>query len=167
MQQVRGALAECMHDPVVTVIAVSQQLPSCGTPWQLGSWIEKCRAPPQPLQRSSAGAFSTTTGIVMQPGSSALALCLCWLLVQCFGAICRAYHEKCLDPPVVLADIPEDEGWLCPACDAKVCAVLCVLGSRSNALKPWFAPMHTPACGTVVDATKGQHTPQHSIARAV
>lgn len=41
------------------------------------------------------------------------------LLLSCVN-VCRAFHEKCVDPPVVLADIPEDEGWLCPACDAKV-----------------------------------------------
>lgn len=47
---------------------------------------------------------------------------------SCYCCCRRAFHEKCLDPPVVLADIPEDEGWLCPACDAKVCgcAVCCV-----------------------------------------
>jgi hypothetical protein len=35
-------------------------------------------------------------------------------------ALCRALHEQCVEPRLVAADIPEDEGWLCPACDAKV-----------------------------------------------
>ena len=41
-------------------------------------------------------------------------------IVLCDGCCCRAYHERCLDPPLRAADLPEDEGWLCPACDAKV-----------------------------------------------
>lgn len=41
-------------------------------------------------------------------------------LVLCDGPCNRAYHECCLTPRLVVADLPEDEGWLCPACDAKV-----------------------------------------------
>eukprot|EP00775_Hariotina_reticulata_P011674 gene11674-11817_t len=41
-------------------------------------------------------------------------------LVLCDGPCNRAYHECCLQPRLVAADIPEDEGWLCPACDAKM-----------------------------------------------
>lgn len=48
--------------------------------------------------------------------AGSLALCARWRLLLS----CRAYHERCVDPPLVLADIPEDEGWLCPACDTKV-----------------------------------------------
>lgn len=42
---------------------------------------------------------------------------------MCDGSCNRCFHENCVDPPVRLADIPEDEGWLCPACDCKVCGV--------------------------------------------
>jgi hypothetical protein len=45
-------------------------------------------------------------------------------IVLCDGACCRAYHECCLEPRLVAAELPEDEGWLCPGCDAKVCRVV-------------------------------------------
>jgi hypothetical protein len=32
----------------------------------------------------------------------------------------RAYHVRCLVPPVNPEELPEEEGWLCPACDRKV-----------------------------------------------
>ena len=41
-------------------------------------------------------------------------------IVMCDGPCNRAYHEACLSPRLVAAELPEDEGWLCPACDAKV-----------------------------------------------
>jgi hypothetical protein len=41
-------------------------------------------------------------------------------IVMCDGPCNRAYHEACLSPRIVAAELPEDEGWLCPACDAKV-----------------------------------------------
>lgn len=41
-------------------------------------------------------------------------------IILCDGNCRRAYHEKCLDPPLIASALPEDEGWLCPACDAKV-----------------------------------------------
>jgi len=46
-------------------------------------------------------------------------------IVLCDGDCSRAYHLRCLQPPLTLADLPadEEEGWLCPACDAKVDAV--------------------------------------------
>ncbi len=47
----------------------------------------------------------------------------------------RAYHAKCVDPPLVLDELPEDEGWLCPACDAKVGG----LGRRA-VVCAWFKP---------------------------
>ncbi|KAK9824279.1 hypothetical protein WJX72_009118 [[Myrmecia] bisecta] len=40
-------------------------------------------------------------------------------IILCDGGCSRAYHEKCLQPPLKAAELPEDEGWLCPACDAK------------------------------------------------
>lgn len=59
---------------------------------------------------------------------------------------CRAYHEQCVDPPVVLADIPEDEGWLCPACDAKVGSVFCNDVAISASLVIVVAGSLAPAC---------------------
>ena len=39
-------------------------------------------------------------------------------IVLCDGPCCRAYHLSCLG--ISLADLPpDDEGWLCPSCDAK------------------------------------------------
>lgn len=42
-------------------------------------------------------------------------------IILCDGDCHRAYHEKCVEPPLNASTLPEDEGWLCPACDAKVC----------------------------------------------
>lgn len=43
-------------------------------------------------------------------------------IIMCDGMCDRAYHMKCVFPPVdpaVLED-DSDEGWLCPACDRKI-----------------------------------------------
>ena len=41
-------------------------------------------------------------------------------IVLCDGDCNRGYHEQCLQPRIHAGQLPEDEGWLCPACDAKV-----------------------------------------------
>ncbi|KAJ6795399.1 homeobox protein HOX1A-like [Iris pallida] len=42
-------------------------------------------------------------------------------IILCDGICDRGFHQKCLKPPLLSADIPVgDEGWLCPACDCKV-----------------------------------------------
>lgn len=42
-------------------------------------------------------------------------------ILLCDGFCDRAYHQSCVTPPVLAEDIPpEDEGWLCPRCDARV-----------------------------------------------
>lgn len=42
-------------------------------------------------------------------------------ILLCDGFCDRAYHQSCVVPPVRDDDIPpEDEGWLCPLCDARV-----------------------------------------------
>jgi PHD-finger len=41
-------------------------------------------------------------------------------IILCDGPCNRAYHEKCLDPPLNTAELPEDAPWLCPACSTKV-----------------------------------------------
>ncbi|WIA30444.1 hypothetical protein OEZ86_000528 [Tetradesmus obliquus] len=61
-------------------------------------------------------------------------------LVLCDGPCSRAFHECCLSPRLVAADIPEDEGWLCPACDAKMDILLQVndyFGTEYEIDTPW------------------------------
>ena len=42
-------------------------------------------------------------------------------ILLCDGFCDRAYHQSCVVPVVKTEDIPpEDEGWLCPRCDARV-----------------------------------------------
>jgi len=42
-------------------------------------------------------------------------------IILCDGACDRGFHQKCLNPPLLAEDIPpDDEGWLCPACDCKL-----------------------------------------------
>ncbi|XVE66757.1 hypothetical protein DITRI_Ditri08aG0104900 [Diplodiscus trichospermus] len=42
-------------------------------------------------------------------------------IILCDGACDRGFHQYCLQPPMLKDDIPpDDEGWLCPACDCKV-----------------------------------------------
>lgn len=41
-------------------------------------------------------------------------------IVLCDGDCGRAYHEQCLQPRIHVNELPEEEGWLCHACDAKV-----------------------------------------------
>ncbi|CAJ1977370.1 unnamed protein product [Sphenostylis stenocarpa] len=41
-------------------------------------------------------------------------------IILCDGVCDRGFHQLCLDPPLLTADIPPgDEGWLCPGCDCK------------------------------------------------
>ncbi|CAA7393542.1 unnamed protein product [Spirodela intermedia] len=42
-------------------------------------------------------------------------------IILCDGICDRGFHQKCLNPHLLTDDIPpDDEGWLCPACDCKV-----------------------------------------------
>ncbi|WOK99646.1 homeobox protein HOX1A [Canna indica] len=42
-------------------------------------------------------------------------------IILCDGNCDRGFHQKCLNPPLPTNEIPpDDEGWLCPACDCKV-----------------------------------------------
>ena len=42
-------------------------------------------------------------------------------ILLCDGFCDRAYHQSCVVPVVKTEDIPpDDEGWLCPLCDARV-----------------------------------------------
>lgn len=41
-------------------------------------------------------------------------------IILCDGDCDRAYHVKCLNPPLDVSALSEDEGWLCPACDTKI-----------------------------------------------
>ncbi|WOL19664.1 homeobox protein HOX1A [Canna indica] len=41
-------------------------------------------------------------------------------IILCDGSCNRAFHQKCLNPPLLTHEIPPgDQGWLCPACDCK------------------------------------------------
>ncbi|XP_071722221.1 pathogenesis-related homeodomain protein [Rutidosis leptorrhynchoides] len=42
-------------------------------------------------------------------------------IILCDGTCNRAFHQKCLDPPLETENIPpEDEGWFCKFCDCKM-----------------------------------------------
>lgn len=43
-------------------------------------------------------------------------------IIMCDGMCDRAYHMKCVFPPVDISVLEDDadEGWLCPACDRKI-----------------------------------------------
>ncbi|XP_073120209.1 pathogenesis-related homeodomain protein-like [Henckelia pumila] len=41
-------------------------------------------------------------------------------IILCDGTCERGFHQFCLEPPLLKAQIPpDDEGWLCPGCDCK------------------------------------------------
>ncbi|KAJ7967534.1 homeobox protein HAT3.1 [Quillaja saponaria] len=41
-------------------------------------------------------------------------------IILCDGACDRGFHQFCLEPPLLNENIPpDDEGWLCPACNCK------------------------------------------------
>ncbi|KAK7291864.1 hypothetical protein RIF29_07358 [Crotalaria pallida] len=42
-------------------------------------------------------------------------------IVLCHGTCSRAFHQKCLDPPLDTENIPpEDQGWFCKFCECKM-----------------------------------------------
>eukprot|EP00798_Chlamydomonas_sp_ICE-L_P011453 gene11453-34163_t len=63
-------------------------------------------------------------------------------IILCDGSCNRAYHEKCFDPPLVAADLPEDEGWLCPASSS----ISSSSGARSRRRKAAAAAAAAAAC---------------------
>ena len=60
-------------------------------------------------------------------------------IILCDGPCNRAYHTQCLVPPVNAEELPEDEGWLCPACDRKARH-----GARSGARRVHARPKALP-----------------------
>ncbi|QDZ23198.1 homeobox domain-containing protein [Chloropicon primus] len=64
-------------------------------------------------------------------------------IILCDGFCGRAYHQKCLDPPLKLEDLPpDDEGWLCPSCCAKADCVYYLNNLMGTAMPlevPWHA----------------------------
>ena len=46
-------------------------------------------------------------------------------MVLCDGECGLAFHECCVYPRVVALEMGEEEGWLCPACETKVCVCVC------------------------------------------
>ena len=63
-------------------------------------------------------------------------------IILCDGYCGRAYHQNCMDPPLKLEDLPpEDEGWLCPSCSAKVDCIY-FLNELFNTAMPLDTPWH-------------------------
>ncbi|KAL0022420.1 hypothetical protein WJX77_010601 [Trebouxia sp. C0004] len=63
-------------------------------------------------------------------------------IVLCDGDCNRGYHEQCLQPRIHAADLPEEEGWLCPACDAKADIIIAIneeFGSVYDQEAPWHS----------------------------
>ncbi|KAL3155661.1 hypothetical protein ABBQ32_012692 [Trebouxia sp. C0010 RCD-2024] len=63
-------------------------------------------------------------------------------IVLCDGACNRGYHEQCLQPRIHAQELPEDEGWLCPACDAKADIILAIneeYGTDYDEEAPWHS----------------------------
>ncbi|CAI0470430.1 unnamed protein product [Linum tenue] len=62
-------------------------------------------------------------------------------IILCDGACDRGFHQFCLIPPLLKEDIPpDDEGWLCPACDCKVDSIAMVndyLGTNLSITDGW------------------------------
>lgn len=62
-------------------------------------------------------------------------------IILCDGFCGRAYHMKCLKPPLKLEDIPpDDEGWLCPACAARCDCIFFINGCFNTSIAldtPW------------------------------
>lgn len=58
-------------------------------------------------------------------------------ILLCDGFCERAYHQRCVVPPVATEDIPPgDEGWLCPLCDARVDAFYTLNSDFDTTLAP-------------------------------
>mmetsp|Transcript_7485 Transcript_7485/g.45994 ORF Transcript_7485/g.45994 Transcript_7485/m.45994 type:complete len:443 (-) Transcript_7485:91-1419(-) len=61
-------------------------------------------------------------------------------IIICDGYCERAYHQKCIVPAVCLEGLSEDQGWLCPPCQAKVDIVFRiddVFDVHYDASTPW------------------------------
>lgn len=69
-------------------------------------------------------------------------------IVLCDGPCNRAYHFLCVRPPLRAEDLTEDEGWLCPACDAKVCPMRLHLAVFHAACGPYISPHGVQSCGS-------------------
>jgi hypothetical protein len=67
-------------------------------------------------------------------------------IVLCDGCCSRAYHERCVVPRLVAAELSEEDGWLCPACDAKARARACLSVARrcTHALRVARRPAGRP-----------------------
>ena len=59
-------------------------------------------------------------------------------ILLCEGFCGRAYHQHCLHPPLLELP-PDNEDWLCPACDCKIDAVYAL-----NMYFEWSLPFETP-----------------------
>jgi len=79
-------------------------------------------------------------------------------IILCDGNCRRAYHQKCVMPPIDLDAIAEDEPWLCPACDAKDDATEFIndeFGTEYTLETPWRELFIEPQRGGVAGAHAG------------
>ena len=89
-------------------------------------------------------------------------------IILCDGPCDRAYHFKCLDPPITdPSSLPEDDGWLCHACDRKVDMIDLIndeFGTDYDVETPWqdiFAPGTLYADASPHQQTANGHSVQH------
>lgn len=86
-------------------------------------------------------------------------------ILLCDGFCDRAYHQSCVNPPVKDEDIPpDDEGWLCPRCDARVDVIYVLndeyeqdLGQRCVAADVFKAEAEMQAKGIVPGTAQFRH----------
>ncbi|KAK9846396.1 hypothetical protein WJX81_002962 [Elliptochloris bilobata] len=68
-------------------------------------------------------------------------------IVLCDGGCSRAYHERCVVPRLHAAELSEEDGWLCPACDAKADILNLIndfFGFEYEQEAPWHAVFAEP-----------------------
>ena len=81
-------------------------------------------------------------------------------IILCDGMCNRAYHVRCLVPPVDPEALPEDEGWLCPACDRKVRRGAVMRCGKKKEPLPLPLPCTAPLPRTHAHSPPS-HTPPH------
>lgn len=87
-------------------------------------------------------------------------------IILCDGHCDRAYHVRCLVPPVDPESLPEDEGWLCPSCDRKIDMIDIIndeFGTEYEYDTPWeqvLAPGTLPVSPNAADL--GVSSPRHA-----
>eukprot|EP00850_Spirogloea_muscicola_P014325 SM000102S09183 [mRNA] locus=s102:180233:184119:+ [translate_table: standard] len=85
-------------------------------------------------------------------------------ILLCDGDCSRGFHQRCLDPPLRTEDIPpDDQGWLCGLCDAKLDCIDMINAEASTHLPydaSWEAVFpeaaEEAAAGTATEAGGGE-----------